>query len=260
MSEHLQHLERSLRALLPIDFPDELPVYVVSSYDVSSEFRRPRNWYSARSMAWTGPRLDVWLEPFLSRTGAWRGRGFATIINEEQFTGSSAADIATQMLEIVLHEAAHWVDAAASGYVGETVDEVKTGDYADCRKVMLWAAVRELMRQHEGAPSPPWDQHDSDWMRAALHVRHRSIASGFDCGWLKTDEYLLADPLGYLLALEDELMCRVDELLVAVLAEAPPEQYRRFASNDEAEKRAWWKRVGAEVYEATASNQSPILT
>lgn len=113
--------------------------------------------------------------------------------------------------------------------------------------VRLWAFAPQLRACGALPPLPPWDAHPPGFVRAALHVRARALAAGFNPGWLHLENLGLAHPVAYLLCLDDEPERRRDEPLRQVLADDPPARFVEFAERDERHKSEWWKTTGPEI-------------
>src|SRR5947209_336881 len=88
----LERTEQFIRQLA--GWSKDAPTYVVLRSQLPADFPWPRN-----ADSWTAADLDLWLRPWLEEAGAWRGRGFCTVLGQ--------LSPGTSFLQVVIHELAH---------------------------------------------------------------------------------------------------------------------------------------------------------
>jgi hypothetical protein len=202
----------TLRRADPEDF-GHLPLYLVDRADV------PDLAWPGDAGGFTSEFLDVDLQPHLTAISAWAGRGYAMCLDLPQFPDPDS------VLAIVIHEAAHWL-------LQPEPTEAYLDSLADLCRAVGWREDVEPMwsffKSHGdappvGPPPPPWDNHDSAFVRGALHLRYRlqpmlplAVAG---------DRYGLSPLFAYYFRLSDELLAHPTGSIRSILATPEPAEF-----------------------------------
>jgi hypothetical protein len=158
--------ESLCRQVAPCDLGDA-PLYILPQTGV------PAN-CGGRSTAdgFTAPSLDLYLRDVIGP--AWRGRGPCMVVNDIDLSDGQPdpIDIESAFCGIVLHELAHILLRPAP---------FKPRPDAEPAKI----AFESLVVGHAVATEPPADAqvepfagHEADFIRVALHLRHRADLAG----------------------------------------------------------------------------------
>lgn len=143
----------------------KVPVYLVPQS--TTEFR------GVTTLAFTGPRVDVWTRPTIGKS--WRGRGVAVVVNEKELD-DEPPEVRTDVLAALgVHEVAH---ALTDGWALVR----KRGEPRLTRRDVL-ATIPAAAALYEEPPTDKiddfeFDNHGIDWIRTALHMRARLERQG----------------------------------------------------------------------------------
>jgi hypothetical protein len=200
-------LQAEFRRLLRACAPEIPQVYTLDAADLQGTMPR------ADCMAWhTGFNHDI--RQWLIDRHEWRGILPVVVIDVEAIRGG-AADVpftwTTLAHQVFVHELAHAVPYFDCG--GRDIPREPTAERLERHRehYAKWAANPTTLL--------PWAGHDDWFTRAALHLRHRAIAEGFDiplhglcAGW----GYAMSPAWVYAEALGDEperlANCSFDEI------------------------------------------------
>jgi len=177
-----------LRRVLQMDFPAEMPVYILSDIDVRSQMGPM---FCHGPLGWTGSELDLALQSILQDAGMWEGRGFATIIKESVFLDQQPLHRHWLLMNVTFHEAGHFltypepVDHAAE----EEVDSSPTSS-EDCSckapsptlSRSQWAMIDHVLWASSRSRNPELSKkqrcHGPEFLRVQAHIHHRMAAAG----------------------------------------------------------------------------------
>lgn len=123
---------------------------------------------------WTGIATDLRLESVLRQRGIWAGRGFACIVRDDRLFEASASPSAVRwgFLGIAIHELAHHLCYARSWFLDDEQLPLHLRIIPRrLRAIVAGDAGRPLDSAAPGAA--PWEFHELDFVRAALHLVHR---------------------------------------------------------------------------------------
>ena len=221
--------KRLLRAISPIDFPEDAPIYIISRSELDYRFDA-----SAGCGGYTNATLDLKLKDELKSIGEWFGRGFSTVIFDgliRSLTSSlSPGELDDHLIRLVLHEVCHRFQRGRS----VTMLEDETNWEPVMQRAMT--AIRQEMDSKPDPPKKtPWENHESDFIRTALHIQYRAEAVGFPVRisdlW-HSEFYKLGPIEEHAEALDDEPQRRVGESLFDIAESEPPADFIQFAAED----------------------------
>ncbi len=177
-------IEARLRELLPIDFPESLPIYLAGRRELSARFEHP----DGACTAYTGLAVDLRLRPWLECLGLWKGRGFAAVFFETEFPpwAPSRSYLLRFLPNIALHEAAHYLEDARSPAASFDFGALSPAAQDSIQDWLLEdSAPIDKNGQHpSGDPlratlPRPFHWHESQFTRAAVHLVARTASGGF---------------------------------------------------------------------------------
>lgn len=153
------------------------PVYVLGS----DELPAPE---TATWTGWTVVDLDLEAYPFLKSAGRWRGRGPAVVLCWFGLACRSGCirELVGRYLATLIHELAHVAARASIDVPIVPVETPETNDAATA-ETKLRRAFRERSRRIEcPCPEtlPTFAGHDLFFLRALVHLVHRSHTLGID--------------------------------------------------------------------------------
>jgi hypothetical protein len=205
VSAAIADAEQVLRTVCP-DL-DGVPVYLLTTSDAPHVFGRcePGLRGSTTSL------FDLAMQPFLTKLGRYCGRGFCCYLH---LPGIETAEV---FVATVLHEAAHWLSSDTSP------------DNASPHLAQFVPTMMALTSPSDAVYSelPLWHNHELDFVRAAAHVRFRTLHHGF--GWCAADvsfggsTYGLSDRHEYMSVMRDECYQRASDSIRSILETEPPQ-------------------------------------
>lgn len=233
--------EKSLRGLLPLDFPADVPIYICSRWELDSSVAVD----IGEKAACTSHLLDLWLRDRLEAQGRWRGRGFACVIFEHCFAELDARRKTDAMLAALLHEAAHWFDCPRPEIRDKPVSEWSQTSPELADRQFVVSVQSEIEQEREQGKRPavePWACHDFGFIRAAWHLFFRACENGYEPNprMMLIGGFGLNPPEQYLTELQGEPLRRINEPLRRVMADEPPLSFMRFALADLERARVRW--------------------
>ena len=212
--------------LLRSAFPQDVgakPVYISRPAELGDEWALPD------AAAFTTVWLDWHIKPQLESAGRWRGPGLAVVVCREWFVQGDLPDV----LGRLGHEIAHALINSRSSVnrMACDVDHALGPEYA--AKVETAAEVEKAFRDVE---FPKWFAHESDFIRAALHLHYRLWQRGH---WttpggmfIGGDLYGVSDGMDYRERLIDELESEIDTPIVELLTTPAPEGFTELWKRD----------------------------
>lgn len=178
----------------------------------------------------TTANIDLALSPYLRRTGRWRGRGFAAIIDARRIIHWQGI-VAANVIGVACHELAHHLErrpvqsAEWEAAPQHVVDEVT----AACEEVDFSYCAPER-------PIPPWYLHGSKFVRACAHLatRVRRLHRGITTDHLRFGGafYGVSPAKKYMRALEAELRDCRDMPIREALATEPAAAFMKLWHHD----------------------------
>jgi hypothetical protein len=203
-----------LRRACPEDF-GHWPIYIVDRVTV------PALAWPGGAGAFTSCTLDMDLREHLVAIGAWAGRGYAMVIDVSVFP------TAESLLSIVVHEAAHILlqpePEPIEDYLAGLADLCKAAGWKD-EEETIWSFFKSCGDAPPvGPPPPPWDNHESGFIRAALHLwaRFRDVLELRSLN-VAGAHYDLTILPAYESKLEDELLAHPTGSIRSILATPEP--------------------------------------
>lgn len=177
-------------------------VYFVSDVEAGPSFHVPG------AAAWVGVGLDQRLQPRLEELGLWQGPGDVVVVQAGWSQQSADGELGT-----LVHELAHAIQ-----FREETLSPAEVAAFREVDQRRNDQARRgETVRF--SAPSVPWELHEADWIRAALHPARRAGVPEFLIGFAGP-RYGLSGGEEYIKALGDEPQ-RLAGLPVAEILKTP---------------------------------------
>lgn len=160
---------------------------------------------------------------YLRESGEWRGLGPAIVFVQQDL--SEQAFLAT-----LLHELAHCLPAES---YADVVEETPAADAADRATFAEWAADPEPV----STCKPSWavGGHDRDFHLVALHLWWRAAVRGHFCSPHDVGfglRYDLSDWQFYWHALGADAVKKQDLTFAEIVAEGPPELFRKLWRSD----------------------------
>lgn len=146
----MQPAERFLRTIAQADL-DGVGCYVVAWADIATALP---GLYREGTLAYTSSIADRVLQPWLESQNRWTGPGFATVVFRERI--ASWVDV----LGCCVHELSHWLS-------DDRPADTRPADELE-RELADWAAATYER------PNPPWQDHESPFIRAAAHLSNRA--------------------------------------------------------------------------------------
>jgi hypothetical protein len=203
------------------------PAYILDNFDVPAGLRVP-----TPAMAYTSPALDLRYQPAMQARGLWRGRGVVIFISD--WNSFNAALTGRQQWGAILHEVSHHFDTVQHWHAApEGMAALAAADPALMAEITAELANRKL---------PPWDQHETSFIRAALHAQHRATLAGWGVGledlFVAGPHYGLSPVHAYHARLTDELRSRATEPITSILATPPPVAFADLFAEDVAQVHA----------------------
>lgn len=174
MTQTLDETVGRLRALLPLDFPDSLPIYLVGRYEIPPHLARVGEMSSC--LACTSHVMDMQFRRELERNRRWRGRGFAVQICDIQLFYEP-----DELLRVLLHEAAHYFDCAQPLLLRPVEELPADLQYLDELPAVENEAEEQARLDAKIAAdrlARPWRSHEWRFIRAAGHLAHRATLNG----------------------------------------------------------------------------------
>lgn len=178
-------------------------------------------------IAYTGPKLSEDFEVYLRVNDVWAGPGCCVVFHTERFRQSIEAgvDESDAGLGILIHEAAHYVEIYRQNR--SSLSTFGIGAKRHHRK----KAVQDL----QGSAYIFGDSHGPQFVRAALHLRHR-VASvrqvSLDSLIIAGDRYGMSPARHYQLALGKELEEKRHTPVSQVLLSKPPRMFNQLWLED----------------------------
>jgi hypothetical protein len=253
-------LESRLRELLPLDLPAALPIYFVGRKELCARFDSP----ACIAAAYTKVYLDLELRPLLECMGRWKGRGFAAVFFEEHFQRLPASVIQPALINVAIHESAHFFEDAESGWrkdpgewppeMQSTFDELRFESAGNQGA----AVIREADPLRAQMPRP-FLHHEFAFIRSAIHATARAFIKGwgasghlFPLGSSFGGEfYGLSDSGEYERALGDEISRMLEMPIIQILKTPAPARFMRLWKADLERLQKKWRR------ERVAANWCP---
>lgn len=158
------------------------------------------------------------LESRLLQLGAWKGPGFACIIDDKKAVDES------DLLDFAIHEYAH-------GLINPP------GPVEAARSALGPTAFERILSTPREDTSPlcrPWDQHGADFVRLCVHLVYRTYTRTPFRPWrslvFNGEAYCLPGYFSWSSALGDEPQRLVNLSMEDVAAMAPPASYSDFST------------------------------
>jgi hypothetical protein len=208
--------EALCRRIAPRDLAG-LPLYIVPQSALAAEFGNAEATYGY-TMSW----LDWVLRDQIG--DAWQGRGPCIVVNDIAMREDLGRFIEPTFLATAIHELAHVFerdmrfDAVPDLCANRVIFE----------RLRLAHDVREPVPESEQART--FHQHDQRFIRAMLHLRFRAERCGAALARAVLAHYgpaILARPIDYELALQNEPERKLDASIRDILASPPPPAFSR---------------------------------
>jgi hypothetical protein len=174
-----------------------------------------------QSLAWTSAVLDLKLQDNLRAVGKWRGRGFATIVNDGLICSEPG------FFAIALHELCHWLTEPE----WQVVDTSRLSEaLPNLERAVLTMASRPFAEDPTdeiGWLKFDWAVHGSDFARACVHLLYRAGVHGVpinpvEMRFAKRWGNCQYAPATYTAAIGTEPRDRQEEPLRDILRSPPP--------------------------------------
>ena len=206
----------------PREFAAADPIYLVPLSELPrADFAINDQW-----IAYCHPNLDEKLSPILRARDEWKGRGFATIIDDEKLAALCAGDSDGHYragLGIAIHEAGHYVANSAFSDVTRAPALMRG-------HLMQMKSDRDFQSYWTRTPHGD-NQHGAVWVRATVHLHHRvNLWEPIDLKLCLMDYPGFPDPNLFRIALGAELDPSWKTPLANLLRQPPPRPFAQFWS------------------------------
>lgn len=216
-----EEFEARIRAIIPLDLPESQPLYLLNQFDAGEGFGAPF-YYS--TIAYTSPRLCVQLEKRLTEIGIWSGDGPVIVCNAwglAEMTDGAA-------LSALIHEMAHVLD------LFEAFQAIQ--DPTSRQRCLAAKTPDEAPSELWNFNQPLFCDHESRFIRAALHLKHRAERAGESIElqdlYVAGPRYGLSYPEHYYAKLREEIHDRENERLLDILSSPAPKEFRDLFADD----------------------------
>jgi len=190
---------------------EDVPIYLVPEQRFSV-IDRPLG-----VLAWTSYFCDIQVSDRMRELGLWKGKGFATVIFLDRLSHSTR-----ELRGAVLHEFAHYLTFPPRPESYSSLDATAANE---------WVAIANASADASKNDSPPWRNHDPEFVRAACHLAHRAkrlcdVAShnlSFSYWYYGCNEDV------WMNTLRDELTSMASVPIRDILKTAPPSDFSTLA-------------------------------
>jgi hypothetical protein len=205
----------------------ERPVYPILLTEDVPAYYHP----AAGCEGWTSPFADLLARPLLEEQGRWAGRGFTFFMRPPpELDGTNRA-----WLGKCVHEAGHYAtaDIAFCEFVFDQMSpeiQKTLAPYAtpDGFIAQLAESGQPVCKQNVTDNELRRRDHNSDWIRATLHLVERADAKAHPYSACATSSYGFTSPWMFQLALADELRELATMPIREILKTAPPAKFLEF--------------------------------